>query len=603
MPSTTTSAAPPKPSAKLTMLHNRRARGVAVMVLAVLLALCLRMVQLQVFGGSAAAAARQERLTKVPLIAQRGTITDSTGVPMAQSVERRNIFIDQTKVGLKRTVNGQDREGVDQAAEDLAGALGVTKESLLPKLQGNRRFMYIAKNVMPDVWRKVQTLKIPAIASQKTYVRVYPGGVVGGSLLGFVSGSPDGVSTGSGQAGVEAMEQGALAGSNGSMTYEAGLNGQLIPSTSVQEQPQTDGSKVSLTVDSALQFYAQQAITAQVQATRAQWGSVVVMDPKTGNILALADSPSVDPAKPGATPAADRGSNALGAIFEPGSTAKLITAAAALQEGAVHQKDRFEIGSSYKASNGQKVVDAEKHGKEKLTLSGILAQSSNIGTAMVGTKLSKDTRYRYLKDFGMGQPTGLGFPGESSGILHPVSDWDDRTGITVLFGQGVASTSLQAVEPFATIANNGVRMAPRLVNTVTAPDGRVTTTPQRAATDVVSPKTAGEVRQMLSGVTNTKSKIATGTAAAIPGYQVAGKTGTSQAPYKGGYSGYTSSFVGMVPADDPKLVVGVFLQRPKKGYFGGTVAAPVFKDVTQYALKHYRIPPSRTPYPLLPTKY
>lgn len=584
----------------MTSLYNRRARAAAVVILLVLTVLCGRLIQLQGMGANAAAAARNGRLTTIPLLADRGEIMDANGVPMAQSVERRNVFVDQTVVGEEREVNGEKRVGAERAASDLAGVLGVTQESLLPKLRGDRQFVYIAKRVTPDVWRAVQALKIPGVGSQKTYVRAYPGGVVGGNVLGFVSGSPDGIKMGHGQAGVEQMLEKGLAGRNGSMSYERGLKGQLIPTAAVDETPAVNGATVGLTIDADLQYYAQQAITAQTAATRAAWGAVIVMNPKTGDILALADSPSVDPNNPGATDAAGRGSNALGAIFEPGSTAKLITAAAAMEEGLVHPEDHFVVKDRYVATNKEKFKDSHDHAPQKLTFAGILAESSNVGTLMVGSKLSKDTRHEYLKAFGLGQSSGLKFPGESRGILHPVKDWDGRTGLAVLFGQGVSATALQAVTPFATIANNGVRMNPRLVAQSTDANGKVTKTPISAAQRVVRPEVASSVRQMLAGVTEEGG---TGTRAAIPGYQVAGKTGTSQAPSKGGYSGYTGSFIGMAPADDPELVVGVILQRPKNGYYGGTVAGPVFKDVMQYALKKYKIPPSANPYPLLPNNY
>lgn len=583
-------------------LHDRRSQIVVMVILFVLSLLGARLVQLQGLDSRdiAADAVALRQGQPVTLLANRGAIVDANGVELASTVERRNIFFDQQLVGSARTVNGQKREGLDEAAEDLAQALETTAAVIRPQLEGTRRFVYLARNVTPQVWRDVQALRIPGVGSQATAERVYPAGPVGGNLLGFV-GQPDENHQGTGLAGIELQMQKQLAGTNGRQVYERGRQGQMIPNSTVEEVHPEDGSTVALTINRDLQWYAQQSITAQVAKVKADWGAVVVIEPKTGNILALAESPTVDPNHPAASAAENRTSKALGASFEPGSTAKLITAAAALEEGVVTPESEFVVPDRYRATNGEVFKDSHDHPDERLTFAGIMAQSSNVGTLMVGSKLDRDTRYRYLRSFGLGQPTGMQFPGQAKGVLHPVNKWDGRTGLTVLFGQGVSSTALQAVVPFATIANNGVRMQPRLVASTTTPDGKKTNTPIVTAERVVSPTTASEVRQMLSGVV---AEGGTGMRAYIPGYQIAGKTGTSQAPSpKGGYSGYTGSFIGMAPADNPDLVIGVIVHKPRNGYYGGTVAGPVFQDVMSFALKQRQVQPSSNPYKLLPINY
>ncbi|PID54241.1 MAG: peptidoglycan glycosyltransferase [Micrococcales bacterium] len=585
----------------LRALYNRRARAMVTVVLFVLSLLAARLVQVQgLDAADLATQAQSRRLITVPVLAERGEILDTNGVRLAASVERRTVVVDQTLVPeYSRTVNGQQRSGVDAAVTDVAIALGISQQQAREALVGDRRFAYVAKNVAPQRWRAVQQLGVPGMYSHLTSGRTYPAGAVAGNVLGFVGAPPTEAEQGVGQAGVELQFQDHLAGTNGSLLYERGRRGQMIPTGLTDETGAVDGADVRLTIDRDLQWYAQQAITEQVGKVNAEWGAVVVVDPKTGDLLALAESPSVNPNSPGSVNADNRGSRALSSVFEPGSTAKLITASAALEEGIVKPLDEFVVADRYHAPNAEVFRDSHDHAPEQLTYAGILAKSSNTGTLQVGAKLDRQTRYDYLTAFGLGQPTGLNFPGESRGIVHPAKDWDGRTKYAVMFGQGMSGTAVQAVMPFAAIANGGVRMRPRLIASTTDADGEKTETPVRQAQRVVSGKTADQVRQILTGA------IAEGTGqrAQVPGFQVAGKTGTAQAPYQGGYSGYTASFIGMAPAKNPELVVGVIVQRPKNGYSGGVVSAPVFADVMSFALKQRGVHPGADQYQPLPLEY
>lgn len=566
------------------------------MVLLTLMVLSLfaaRLVQMQGLDASSLAAeALGNRLVTTPLVAQRGQITDADGVVLASDVERRTITVDQTLVGqYEGSEDGSGATGLDGAAADIAAVTGQDPAAVRSSLDGDRRFAYVAKGVTPQQWREVQALRIPGVYSEKTSERTYPAGAVAGNLIGFTD------AEGTGQAGLERMLQDVLAGTDGSRNFERGRDGQMIPTADMEQTPAVDGRSVRLTLDRDLQWYAQQRVAAQVEQTGAEWGAVYVQDPETGDILALAEAPSVDPNDPGASAAEDRGSRALSDVFEPGSTSKVITAAAVLEEGVVTPTTRFDVPYTYTTANGQTFKDSSRHALKRSTFAGVLAESSNTGTVQAGQRLSLEQRYDYLSRFGFGRTSGLGFPGETRGILAAPDDWDGRQQFAVLFGQGVSTNVLQAIDVFATIGNDGVDMPARLVDGVADDSGRFVTEPPAEGTRVVSAETAQAVRSMLESAVDE----GTGGNAAIPGYRVAGKTGTAQAPAPGGYSGYTGSFIGMAPADDPKLVVGVIMQRPTNGFYGGTVAAPVFKDVMSFALQDQGIPPTGTtptPFPL-----
>lgn len=580
------------------MSPDRRARGLVLVTMVLVSLFAARLVQMQGLDATALAEeALGNRLVKVPLLAHRGEITDREGVALAASVERRDVTVDQTLVagypGADGEVGGTDG-GLDGAAADIAAITGQTPEQVRATLEGDRRFAYVAKGVTPQVWRQVQELRVPGVYSERTSARSYPAGAVAGNLIGFTGGDDD-----KGMAGLEMSLEADLAGTDGQRHYERGGEGQMIPTGAMAEVPAADGRDVRLTIDRDLQWYAQQSIAAQVEASGAQYGTVLVLDPETGNILALAESPTVDPNAPGAVDAEDRGTRALSDVIEPGSTAKVITAAAVLEEGIVTPHSQFVVPDRYTTDNGQTFKDSHSHPRQKLTFAGILGESSNTGTVMVGEQMDRQTRHEYLQRFGLGQPTGLDFPGQTNGILAPADSWDGRQQFTVLFGQGVSVNALQSAQVYATIANDGVRMTPRLVDSVADANGTMVPSQPAQGTQVVSPETAQQVRTMLEGA------VAEGTGgnAAIPGYRIAGKTGTAQAPSAGGYSGYTGSFIGMAPAEDPKLVVAVTLQRPTNGYYGGTVAAPVFRDVMSFALQDLAVPPSGQKASLFPLTY
>jgi cell division protein FtsI (penicillin-binding protein 3) len=533
-----------------------------------------RLLQLQaVDAPSYAARAEAGRLRTVELPAARGAITDSAGVVLATSVAAVNVTVDQTLV-------------TDPAAEAMALApvLGLEAGAIVQKLTGTKRFVYVARQVSPQAWEQVRALQLPGIFKEDTTARVYPAGGLAAAVVGFVG------RDGSGLGGVELADDSLLAGTNGVDTFEAGAGGREIPSSESSQRDAVDGSSVRLTINRDIQWAAERALAAEVRAADADSGTVVVMDPRTGAILALATAPSFDPADPGAAAVADRGNRALSEVYEPGSTSKVMTVAAVVQEKTMTPTTPITVPNSL-MRGGRIFHDDVSHGTWHLTLTGVLAKSSNLGAIQAADTLGQAKLYSYLKAFGMGDPTGMHFPGESRGILAPVSRWSKAQFATLAFGQGMSLNAVQATSVYATIANDGVRVEPTLVAGTTAPDGTFTSSPPGNRVRVVSAQTATTVRSMLESVV---SDDGTAPRAKIAGYRVAGKTGTANRvdPGCGCYRGYTASFIGFAPADHPRLVVSVVLQNPRRGHFGGTLAAPVFKAVMSFALQSLDIPPT-----------
>jgi len=373
-------------------------------------------------------------------------------------------------------------------------------------------------------------------------------------------------------------------------TYEAGADGRQIPSSESSQRDAVDGSSIRLTINRDIQWEAEKALAARVKAAGADSGTVVVMDPRTGAVLALATEPSFDPSDPGAADPENRGNRALSDVYEPGSTSKVMTVSAAIQQKTMTPNTAITVPNSI-MRGGRVFHDDISHGTWHLTLTGVLAKSSNIGAIQTADTLGEKKLYSFLRAFGMGEPTGLHFPGESRGILAPVSQWSKAQYATLAFGQGMSLNAVQATSVYATIANNGLRVEPTLVAGTTAPDGTFTSSPAPDKIRVVSAQTARTVRSMLESVVSDQG---TAPRAKIAGYRVAGKTGTANRidPACGCYRGYTASFIGFAPADHPQLVVSVVLQNPRHGHFGGTLAAPVFKAVMSFALQTLDIPPT-----------
>jgi len=561
---------------------------VATVLMAVVLSLFIgRLFQLQGLDAAAyAAEAEQKRLTSVDLLAKRGDIRDTNGTALATTVDARNVTADQRLV----TSSTLGPRGV---AATLAPMLGLGVDEVSATLTGDRRFVYVAKAIEPELWSQINALGLPGIFSQQTHRRTYPAGDLAANVIGFVG------SEGTGLAGLESSLNAALTGVDGKATYEVSPQGGRVAvaqSTLVAPEP---GHDVTLTLDRDIQWFAQTAIARQVQAYQAESGTVVVLDARTGKIRALATAPTFDPNNPQAAAAENRGNRPVAEAFEPGSTGKVITAAALIEAGVVTPSTPFEVPNRLVRSD-KSFKDFQNHETQHLTYAGTLARSSNIGTILAAERLGDlDKLYPMFGAFGLGKPTGLGLPGENPGKVLAPTQWSGTTGATMTFGQGYSANAVQMASVFATIAGGGVRLPPTLIEATVGPDGSPSPTRKPEGTRVVSEQTARTITAMLEGVV---TEGGTAPLAAIPGYRVAGKTGTAQRydPACGCYQGYTMSFMGFAPADDPALVVAVILQDPQGASGGGSSSAPVFSDVMSFALQSERIPPTGASSPMLP---
>lgn len=560
---------------------DRRMRTLSIVIVVVVAIFAVRLVQVQVVDtGAMAQRAEQTRLATTTIAAPRGTIYDVRGIPLAQSVEARNLAVDQTLV--------EDPAG---AAAQLAPLLRVPADKLQQSLTGDKRFAYVARNVTPAVAEQVMALELPGMAAEKTLRRDYPGGSLGASVIGLIG------TEGKGLAGLEAGLQDTLGGVDGSRSVEV-IDGKVIPTATDEWTDPIPGSSVRLTMDRDLQFIAQESISRQVAASGAQSGTVIVMEVKTGRILAMASVPTIDPNNTSNIKVEDMQNRAVVEAFEPGSTSKIMTMAAAINEGKATPATVFTVHDAI--TRGTRIFkDHDPHDTYQLTLAGILAKSSNTGSIATAELVGEEKFYDYLMRFGLGRPTGADFPGEASGYVPPTSVWTDSTFPTLSFGQGLSLSALQITSVFQTMANKGVRIEPRIIESVIDADGNETAADAPEVTEVVEPETAETVMKMMEGVLGDDG---TAKNAAIPGYRVAGKTGTANRidDSCGCYKGYTASFIGVAPADDPELVAAVIVQDPKGAYMGSSNGAPVFKEVMTAALISLGIPPTGNDEPPLP---
>ena len=556
--------------------QSRRRLGLATLALfAVFVLYASQLVKIQAVQADELAQtgfAKRQREVTVP--AMRGAITDVNGIALATTVPAFNLTIDQTRIVDHKAT-----------AKQLAPILGIDHKLILERLSGDQKFVYLARSVTPQIWDRVAKLKLGGIYSERTTRRVYPYAELAGNVIGFVG------TDGHGLAGLEAGLESVLAGKDGLMRYEGGAAGRRIPATDFRTEAAIAGTGVRLSIDRDLQYVAQNALAKKVKEANADWGSVVVLEPATGRLLALASVPTVDLNNPLQSSITDRKNRAVTDMFEPGSTGKLMTFAAALEEKAITPTSKIKVPP--RLPRPSKVFnDHTPHGHLRLTANGVLAKSSNIGTILIAEKLANPTiLHDYFVKFGIGQNTGLGFPGETNGILRTPSKWSNTTFPTMAFGQGYSTNAVQIASVFATIANNGVRMPISLVDGYVGVDGIYQPTAAKTGIEVVSAQTAKDLREMLASVVGPDG---TAPSARISGYRVAGKTGTAQRSDQscgGCYKGFTASFIGMAPANNPSIVVAVIIDNPRNGHYGGVLAGPVFKEVTNFALQKLKVMP------------
>jgi len=571
-------------------LVERRIRYVVAISLVLLMVFAVRLIDVQAVRAAGFANRADMELAKRSLImAPRGAITDVNGVEFARSVIAYRVLADQAIIDYPKRL-----------AELAAPILDMDTGKLESQLTGTRRYVVIAQSVKPAVWRELQAAvdrynsevsqekngfakRLAGFFAERIYVREYPEGELGAAVIGFIN------RAGTGAAGLEYSMNSTLAGINGEYTY-ANAGGTIIPGTQKITTEAVKGNTVRLTIDRDVQWVAQEAIRTAVKASKALSGTVIVMDPKTGHILAHASYPSFTP---GNTKGVDpyRWKNpSVQEVYEPGSTGKVITVASAIEEGKVGPETVLTVPDKLKRSN-KVFSDHDPHRVMKWTVAGALAVSSNTAAIKIGEMLSNDKLHSYLKKFGVGERPGSGLPGEEGGKLLEVKDWSGTTAPTVAFGQGYSVTAMQATSVFATLANDGVRVTPTVVQGISDAAGRYTPAGKQKSVRVVSAETAQKMRLMMESVVSASGTAPT---AAIPGYRVAGKTGTAQRVDDscGCYRGYTASFIGFAPADKPKFVVSVTIQDPKGLNWGGYLGGPVFKKVMSFVLKDQHIPPT-----------
>jgi cell division protein FtsI (penicillin-binding protein 3) len=549
-------------------LSHSRIKVLAFAFIVVLSLFSLQLVRVQIIeAGNYKIRALDEMETTRTIQAPRGDVTDVNGVAFARSVSAISIVVDQTQINNPA-----------KTAAFVAPILGLSVEEVQASITGTRKYSMVLKNGRPALWEKLTTAmesynasldrkdlgeRIIGFFPERSYIREYPSGRLISSLIGFVR--ADGV----GATGLESKMDSIIAGTPGKYSY-ARANGAEIPGSQSEIVAPKAGTSVRLTIDRDVQWIASKAISDAVKSTGALNGTVIVMDPKTGAIIAHATAPTFDPNNTKNVPLELMRNPSVQDVYEPGSTGKIMTMAAALEEKTVSPTTVFAVPYGLHRA-GKTFHDHEKHPVQKLTTTGILATSSNTGSIIVAETIGSERLHNYLTKFGIGSKTGSGLPGESAGIFHPVSKWSGTTAPTV----------------------GGVRVSPTVIAGTSDSSGHFTPAGNRESVRVVSEETAAKLRVMMESVVSGNG---TAPSAAIPGYRVAGKTGTAQRvdPVTGKYSGYTASFIGFAPADNPRYVINVTLQRPRNGHYGGALCGPVFKKVMTFVLQSEHVAPTGT---------
>ncbi|HVZ80463.1 MAG TPA: penicillin-binding transpeptidase domain-containing protein [bacterium] len=503
--------------------------------------------------------------------ASRGMIEDRSGDLLAMNIDLFNVCAHPNQI--------QDKSGTARA---LAQALGSSYAEMLAKVSGDRSFVWIARQVPYERSEAVENLKLEGVEATREQRRFYPDHEMAAHALGFAGLDNQGLD------GLEKRYNASLTGKKGLVMTERDARGRVVLADNKMKTANVDGLNVVTTLDKTIQHIAQVELQKAYEKYRCKAASIAVMDPKTGEILALADFPNYDPNHYKDFSTGVWRDRMVNDSFEPGSTFKLIAASGVLEEGVVKEDDKFFCeNGAYHTDYGRVVSDHEKHGW--LTFREIFGYSSNIGMVKVSAKLGKEKLYEYAKKFGFGTPTGVDLPGEAAGKLRPVSEWSGLSMTTIPYGYEVSASPMQVLDAYAAIANKGVMMRPYLVKRLETPSGQVVKEfKPRRIRRVVSTETAERMTALMRWVV----KKGTGTAVDLPAYDIAGKTGTAYKFMNGHYSrwNYVSSFVGFVPAEDPKYVIYVSLDDPRGIYWGGYTAGPVFKEVAKRALAYALVP-------------
>lgn len=548
------------------------------LILVLLMLFAGRLTQIQGLDADQyASAAADLRLQTIDIPTLRGQITDADGNPFAMSVEVRSVFVDPEEVA---------EEERDEVVDELATRFDLDEEEVAAKVDATpSRYQTVADQVRPEEWQELDALDLSGVGADVDYERVYPDETGAADLVGFVG------SDGEGLEGLEGYLDDTLAGEAGRRQVEVGSDGTQIPMAGGLVQEPEPGQDVRLTLDRDIQWYMAQTLATQVQELEAEGGSAIAMRPD-GEILGMADYPSYSQEDVADTGPEQWTNGAVAETFEPGSTNKVITLGASLEEGIANPDTVYTVPHSLQYQD-QTFSNASNDGTQRLTVNGIMAQSSNVGTIKVADQVGADVLHSHMESFGLGQPSGLALPGEETGVLTDPEDWWGTQLPSVSIGHGLSVNAAQMASVYATIANGGVRVDPQVVAGTVDADDDFTPADEADQDRVLSEETSEELSLMLEAVTFDEG---TAPQARIDGYRVAGKTGTANRidPETGGYDdgGYTATFAGFAPADDPEIVVQVVLHNPQDVYYGGEAAGPVFNDIMSFALKSEQIPPT-----------
>ncbi|MFN6552048.1 peptidoglycan D,D-transpeptidase FtsI family protein [Mycolicibacterium septicum] len=588
-----------------------RHRAGNLVMLSVLVIAAVQLFSLQVprAAGLRAEAASQLKVTDVNP-AMRGSIVDRNDDKLAFTIEAKALTFQPVRVRKQLAeAKAKSSEAPDpdrrltEIAKEIASRLDNRPDfkTVLKKLRSNETFVYLARAVDPAIAGAIMD-KFPEVGAERQDLRQYPGGSLAANIVGGIDWD------GHGLLGLEDSLDAALAGSDGSVTYDRGSDGVVIPGSYRNRHDAVNGSTVQLTLDDDIQYYVQQQVQQAKDASGAKNVSAVVLDAKTGEVLAMSNDNTFDPSQDiGRQESRQMGNLPVSSPFEPGSVNKIITASAAIEYGLANPDEVLQVPGSIDMG-GVTVRDAWNHGVMPYTMTGVFGKSSNVGTLMLAQRVGPDRFYDMVRRFGLGQRTGVGLPGESGGLVPPIDQWSGSSFSNLPIGQGLSMTLLQMTGMYQTIANDGVRMPPRIIKSTIAPDGTRTDEPRPEGVRVVTPETARTVRNMFRSIVQRDpmgAQQGTGPQAAVEGYQIAGKTGTAQQinPACGCYYDdvYWITFAGMAPADDPRYVVGIMMDAPHRAADGspGSSAAPLFHNIASWLLQRHNVPLSADPGPRL----
>jgi cell division protein FtsI (penicillin-binding protein 3) len=568
---------------------SSRRLHVVLVIMAMGLSLCAgRLLQLQGFDSARYTADSIDALTRtLPLLPSRGEITDRNGTVLAATEPAVAVTADPTLVGDK----------APQVAAILAPYLQMTTEQLVPLLTTpNTHFVYLKKQVPALIYTQLSSdlskAGIYGVFREADPIRTYPNGSVGASVVGFVG------ADGKGLGGLELSMNKELSGTSGTETYESAPNGSKIPLGDSKVTPATNGLNLRLSLDSELQWMVQERLAAQVVRTKSDYGTAIVMNVKTGEVLAMANAPTFDSSNPSAAPQEARGNTAVSSPYEPGSVEKILTSAALVDSGTATPDTRVSVPAILR-SGPLRIKDAFYHESDplRLRMRGVIAQSSNIGTALLTRQLDRKQLHDYYVRFGLGKPTGVQLPGESAGIIPP-SDMSDIQRDQVAFGQAISVTAIQEAAAISGIVNGGIYNPPTIISQATDSDGNTVDIDKRQPRRVISAKSSAQVRDLMQAVMDSDNGQKN---LRLEAYDSGGKTGTAQRadPELHKYKGYVTSFVGFAPLNDPEILTYVVMNNPKGKFDTGTSTAnPVWRDIMKYALPRYSVvPDATTPHP------